>query len=160
MPQLLEKKLIAFLIQHNEYAVSVDQVGSIERVLPITRVPSAPKFVKGVINLRGVITPVIDLKEKLHQTTTELTEQTRILIVHIGSLTVGLMVEGANDVVDIETEQIEPPPETVDTEILDYIDGVLKLPGRLLILLNISCLLETEETVASTVKMKRLSNGQ
>lgn len=160
MPQLLEKKLIAFLIQHNEYAVSVDQVGSIERVLPITRVPSAPKFVKGVINLRGVITPVIDLKEKLHQTTTELTEQTRILIVHIGSLTVGLMVESANDVVDIETEQIEPPPETVDTEILDYIDGVLKLPGRLLILLNISCLLETEETVASTVKMKRLSNGQ
>jgi len=160
MPQIVDKKLIAFLIHHNEYAVSVDQVGSIERVLPITRVPSAPKFVKGVINLRGVITPVIDLKEKLHQITTELTEETRILIVHIGSLTVGLMVEGANDVIDIETEQIEPSPETVDTEILDYIDGVLKLPGRLLILLNISCLLETEEAIESTVKMKRLSYGQ
>src|SRR5690625_1913906 len=78
MQPLLENKLIAFLVNQNEYAISVDEVGSIERVLPITRVPSAPKYVKGVINLRGIITPVIDLKKKLHNESTKRSEERRV----------------------------------------------------------------------------------
>lgn len=147
MQELLENKLIVFLINDNEYAISVERVGSIERVLSITRVPSAPKFVKGVINLRGVITPVIDLKAKLHNKPTEFTEQTRILIVHLETITIGLIVDGANDVVDIEASLVKPPPETVDTDIIDYIQGVIKLPNRLLTLLNINRLLYDVEKV-------------
>lgn len=141
MQELLENKLIVFLINGNEYAVSVEQVGSIERVLSIKRVPSAPKFVKGVINLRGVITPVIDLKAKLHDKPTEFTEQTRILIVHLETITIGLIVDGASDVVDIQSDLVKPPPETVDADLIDYIQGVIKLPNRLLTLLNINRLL-------------------
>lgn len=141
MQKILENKLIVFVINGNEYAISVERVGSIERVLPITRVPSAPKFVKGVINLRGVITPVIDLKTKLHNEPTEFTEQTRILIIHLDTTTIGLIVDEANDVVDINSDQIKPPPETVDTDFNDYIHGVIKLPNRLLTLLNINQLL-------------------
>lgn len=140
--EILENKLIVFLINQNEYAITVDQVGSIERVLPITRVPSAPKYVKGVINLRGVITPVIDLKAKLHGKSTEFTDQTRILIVHIETITIGLIVDGASDVIDIQTEQVVAPPETVHTDVLDFIEGVIKLPERLLILLDITRLLD------------------
>src|SRR5690625_2751986 len=99
---LLENKLIVFQLANEEYAISVQSVGSIERILPITRVPSTPSFVKGVINLRGVVTPVIDLKEKLKQTHTEFTEQTRIIIVHIDEITVGFIVDSANDVIDIK----------------------------------------------------------
>ena len=141
MQKTLENKLIVFDVNENEYAMSVEQVGSIERVLSITRVPSAPKAVKGVINLRGVITPVIDLKEILHHKSTEFTEQTRILIVHLESITIGLIVDGASDVVDVDTNQVKSPPETVDTDLIDYIQGVIKLPNRLLTLLNINRLL-------------------
>ncbi len=158
MQPLLENKLIAFLVNQNEYAISVDEVGSIERVLPITRVPSAPKYVKGVINLRGIITPVIDLKKKLHNKSTKFTDQTRILIVHIESLTVGLIVEGANDVIDIQTEQIETPPETVESDVLDYIEGVIKLPKRLLILLDMAYLLNDSDDIESTQELKRLQH--
>lgn len=141
MQGMLENKLIVFVINGNEYAISVEQVGSIERVLSITRVPAAPKAVKGVINLRGVITPVIDLKEKLHHKPTEFTEQTRILIVHLDTITIGLIVDGASDVVDVDTNQVKPPPETFGTDLIDYIQGVIKLPKRLLTLLNINRLL-------------------
>jgi|SRR5690625_269284 len=157
MQEMLENKLIVFLINESEYAISVDQVGSIERVLPITRVPSTPKYVKGVINLRGVITPVIDLKEKLHQESTEFTDQTRILIVHMDTITIGLIVDSANDVVDVQTDEIEPPPETVESEVMDYIDGVIKRPKRLFILLNIKRLLNImnqKEEVKSTSEVK------
>ena len=71
-----ENKLIVFQLENEEYALSVQHVGSIERLLPITRVPSTPPFVKGVINLRGVVTPVIDLKKRFHGVDTEFTNQT------------------------------------------------------------------------------------
>src|SRR5699024_2923795 len=88
-----------------------------------------------------LITPVIDLKEKLYHQPTEFTEQTRILVVHLESITIGLIVDGASDVVDVDTNQVKPPPETVGTDLIDYIQGVIKFPNRLLTLLNINRLL-------------------
>lgn len=134
---VLQNKLIVFELENEEYAISVKSVGSIERILPITRVPSTPKFVKGVINLRGVVTPVIDLKQRLKNKDTDFTEQTRIIIVHIGEITVGLIVDAANDVIDIHEDQIEPPPEAVGTVAVDYINGVVKMNKRLFILLDL-----------------------
>src|SRR5690625_4424194 len=93
-----DEKLIIFRVENEEYAVSIKYVGSIERIEKITRVPGSPSFVKGVINLRGVITPVIDIKERFHQRETEFTEQTRIIIIHIEDMTVGFIVDEANDV--------------------------------------------------------------
>ena len=78
--ELLDNKLIVFKLRGEEYAISVRNVGGIERILPITRVPSTASFIKGVINLRGVVTPVIDLKEKFHQQETEFTDQTKLLL--------------------------------------------------------------------------------
>lgn len=143
--ELLENKLIVFQLEGEEYAISVQSVGSIERILPITRVPSTPSFVKGVINLRGVVIPVIDLKERFYQKNTEFTEQTRIIIVHIDDITIGLIVEEANDVVDIQSSQIEPPPESVGTVEVEYINGVVKLEKRLLILLELTKVLNKKD---------------
>src|SRR5690625_2213242 len=143
--ELLDNKIIIYQIESEEYAVSVQHVGSIERVLPITRVPNTPKFVKGVINLRGIVTPVIDLKERFYQKETKFTDQTRIIIVTMEDVTVGLIVDGANDVIDIHSEQIEPPPEAVGSMVVDYISGVVKLDKRLLILLDLPKVLNKSE---------------
>lgn len=143
--ELLENKLIVFQLEGEEYAISVQSVGSIERILPITRVPSTPAFVMGVINLRGVVIPVIDLKERFYQKQTEFTEQTRIIIVHIDGITVGLVVDEANDVIDIQSDQIEPPPESVGTVEVEYINGVVKLEKRLLILLELTKVLNKRD---------------
>lgn len=143
----LDNKLIVFRLEGEEYAISVQSVGSIEKILPITRVPSTPSFVKGVINLRGVVTPVIDLKERFYQKETEFTEQTRIIIVHVKDITVGLIVDEANDVIDINSNQIEPAPETVGTVEVEYINGVIKLEKRLLILIDLQKVLKKTEMV-------------
>lgn len=141
----LDNKVIVFQLEDEEYAIPVHSVGSIERVLPITRVPSTAPFVKGVINLRGVVTPVIDLKHKLKDKETIFDDQTRIIIVNIREVTVGLIVDSANDVLDIRREDIEPSPETIGQEVKEFIDGVVKMDNRLFILLDLDKILFEEE---------------
>src|SRR5690625_1108275 len=114
---VLENKLIVFKLHGEEYAVSVRNVGSIERILQITRVPSTASIVKGVINLSGVVTPIIDLKQRFYQQETTYTEQTRIIIVNLNDISVGFIVEEANDVVDVTEDQIEPAPEVVGSKV-------------------------------------------
>lgn len=134
---VIDNKYIVFELEEEEYAIPVEAVGSIERIIPITRVPSTPSFVKGVVNLRGVVTPVIDLKEKFKGKPIEYDAQTRIIIVNINEITVGFIVDSANDVIDINKEDVEPSPETIDTEVTDFIDGVVKMNNRLFILLDL-----------------------
>jgi len=143
--ELLDNKIIVYQLEDEEYAIPVTYVGSIERILPITRVPRTPKFVKGVINLRGVVTPVIDLKERFYEQETKFTDQTRIIIVNVNEITVGIIVDGAKDVIDIQADQIEPAPEAVGAAVVDYITGVVKIEKRLLILMDITKVLNKEE---------------
>ncbi|WP_368654836.1 chemotaxis protein CheW [Ornithinibacillus sp. 4-3] len=139
------KKVIVFQLKDEEYAVSVDQVGSIERLQSITRVPQTADFVKGVINLRGVVTPVIDLRARFGIEESEYTNATRIIIVYLEDMEVGLIVDVANDVIDIPEDSIGAAPEVVGAVDVDYIAGVAKLEKRLLILLDIQKVLSTEE---------------
>ncbi|WP_096269869.1 chemotaxis protein CheW [Paucisalibacillus globulus] len=140
-----EKKVIVFQLKDEEFAVSVQQIGSIERIQSITRVPNTEKFVKGVINLRGVVTPIIDLRTRLGIEETEYNDSTRIIIVYLDDMEVGLIVDAANDVIDIPTQTIEPAPEVIGVVNQDYIEGVAKLENRLLILLDLRKILTAEE---------------
>ncbi|TFB23191.1 purine-binding chemotaxis protein CheW [Filobacillus milosensis] len=139
------QKYIVFQLKDEYYGVPVNVVGSIERIQRITRVPNTPSFIKGVINLRGVVTPIIDLRERFNMEPEEYSEQTRIIIVHLDGIDVGLIVDGANDVVDLNQDAIEPPPEVIGQVSVDYIKGVSKNDNRLLILLNLERVLSTEE---------------
>lgn len=140
-----EQKVIVFQLDDEEYAVSVEQVGSIERLQPITRVPQTADFVKGVINLRGVVTPVIDLRVRFGIGAADETEATRIIIVYLDDMEVGLIVDAANDVIDIPENIVEPAPEVVGTVDVDFIEGVAKLEDRLLILLDLQKVLTRAE---------------
>lgn len=137
-------KSIVFELNNEEYALPVTLVGAIERMMPITRIPGAPAFVKGVLNLRGVVTPIIDLRHRFGFPETEQTENTRTIIIQHDQKDVGLIVDAAYDVIDIPHSSIEPAPETVGTVRIDYIDGVCKYKERLFILLNIDEILSTE----------------
>ncbi|WP_156855435.1 chemotaxis protein CheW [Oceanobacillus sp. AG] len=134
-------KVIVFQLQDEEYALPVEYVSAIERIQPITRVPRAEEFVKGVINLRGVIIPIIDLRLRFGMAETELTEENRIIIVKKNGFEVGLIVDTASDVIDLALDEMEPNPEVVGSEAADYIDGVSKIEDRLLILLNLKKIL-------------------
>lgn len=142
---MTQLKVIVFQIENEEYAVPVNQVGSIERLESITRVPRTEKFVKGIINLRGIIIPVIDLRLRFGMEETSYTELTRIIIIHLDQIEVGLIVDVANDVIDIPDDAIESAPEVVGTIHVDYISGVAKLDKRLIILLDLQKILATEE---------------
>lgn len=143
--QVQDKKVIVFQLKDEEYAVSVEQVGSIERIQSITRVPQTAAFVKGVINLRGVVTPIIDLRVRFGIEETAFNELSRIIIVYLDDMEVGLIVDEANDVIDIPENVIEPAPEVIGTVDVDYIEGVAKLDNRLLILLDLQKVLSKEE---------------
>lgn len=142
-------KLIVFQLKDKEYAIPVNQVRSIEKVEHITRVPSTEKFVKGVINLRGVITPIIDLRTRFDLEEESFSESTRIIIVGFNDLEVGFIVDLANDVIDIPASSIEPTPEIVGVEEAEYINGVAKVGKRLLILIDLERILMTKDHVST-----------
>ncbi|WHY99181.1 chemotaxis protein CheW [Peribacillus simplex] len=141
-----DMKVIVFQIKDKEYAIPVDKVSGIEKLMHITRVPKAVKFVKGVINLRGVITPIIDLRVRFCFEEVEYDESTMIIVVILDDMEVGLIVDSANDVLDIPVKSIEPQPEVVGHLASEYISGVAKIEKRLLVLINLEKALSLEMT--------------
>ncbi|NJP36331.1 chemotaxis protein CheW [Alkalicoccus luteus] len=141
-------KLIVFQLQDEEYGAEVDKVRSIERMQHITRVPGTPDFVEGVMNLRGVVTPIIDLRRRFRMNKRETTDTTRIIIVQVGEMEVGLIVDSANDVIDIQQSNIEAAPDSAAEADDSCIRGVVKLENRLLILLHLEKVLDADELIA------------
>lgn len=144
-----DMKVIVFKLGTEEYGIEVERVQTIERMLPITRVPKTYSFVKGVVNLRGVVIPVIDLRGRFSLPETEYTDQTRIIIVTVSDMQVGFIVDSANDVVDLNENDIETPPEIVGGIKAKYLRGVAKLEEeRLLIMLNLHEVLNKSEIIS------------
>lgn len=141
-------KVIVFELGEETYGVEVDKVKTIERMMPMTRVPKTPPFVKGVINLRGVVVPVIDLRGRFGLKEADYTEHSRIIIVSMEQLEVGLIVDSASNVIDINTDVIEEPPEIVGGIKAKYLQGVAKLSDEsLLVMLNLKEVLNKDEIV-------------
>ena len=143
-----EIKVIVFALGSEEFGVEVEKVRTIERMQPITRVPKTLPFIKGVINLRGIVIPIIDLRERFGIPQKEYSENTRIIIVAANELEVGLIVDSANDVMDVDSDNINDPPEIVGGIKAKYLRGVAKVTGdRLLVLLSLSEVLSRSEII-------------
>jgi purine-binding chemotaxis protein CheW len=138
-------KLIVFQLNGKEYGISVHYVHGIEKVQHITRIPGTAPFVKGVINLRGVVTPIIDLRKRFGIQECQYTDSTRVIIVALDDVEVGLIVDAANDVIDITEDSIEPSPVIVGVEDDEYVQGVTKVNNRLLILIDLAKILDKKE---------------
>ncbi len=141
--QLLQ--LVSFMIGDEEYGVDILLVQEIIRMLQVTKVPNAPDYVDGVINLRGRIIPVIDLRCKLGIERKEHDKNTRIVVVEVSGKTVGFIVDAVTEVLRIPESITEAPPEIVTGVNSEYIKAVGKLEDRLLILIDIEKILTTSE---------------
>jgi len=137
--------LATFILSGEEYGIDVRLVQEIIRVSEITQVPRAPAFIKGVINLRGRIIPVIDLKRKLGLgEVSEAARQSRIVVVKVRDRLVGLLVDGASQVLKVPVASVEAAPEEVVEIDANYIRGVAKLENRLIILMDLAKVLALE----------------
>lgn len=140
-------KVIVFQLADKEYAIPISNVQGIEKLMHITRVPKTRPYVKGVINLRGVVTPIIDLRERFGLSSQKLDDSVRIIIIQLDEIEVGFIVDSANDVIDIPLSAIEPQPEVVGVKEESFISGVSKIQNRLLILLHLDKVLDLPESV-------------
>ena len=141
-----EVQLVVFKIGEEEFGVEINQVREIVKLVSITRMPRAPVFIEGVVNLRGQIITVIDLAKRLDLPSTGKTEATRIMVVEVGEDTVGMIVDSVSEVLRLSKDDIEDTPALIDTEVHEkYLRGVGKSEDRLLILLDLNEVLSTEE---------------
>ena len=138
-------QLVSFSIGEEEFGVDILKVQEINRMLDVTRVPNAPEYVDGVINLRGKVIPIINLRRRFGMERKERDKNTRIVVVEIGGRVVGFVVDAVREVLRIPSGVTEPPPSLVGGVRSEYITAVGKLEDRLLILLNLEKLLNAEE---------------
>jgi purine-binding chemotaxis protein CheW len=141
-------QVVSFALGSEEYGVDIAQVQEINRMVTITHVPQAPQFMEGVINLRGRLIPIIDLRTRFGMERAERTKNTRIVVTEIGSKRLGMVVDSVSEVLRIPVEQIEDAPDLVAGVDTEYIRGVGKLDDRLIILLDLGRVISAEEKTA------------
>jgi purine-binding chemotaxis protein CheW len=141
--QLLQ--LVSFNIGDEEFGVDILKVQEIIRTVEVTRVPNSPDFVDGVINLRGKVIPIIQLRKRFGMPSRERDKNTRIIVVELEGKIVGFVVDGVSEVLRIPASVTEAPPALIGGLQADYITAIGKLEDRLLILLNLEKVLSTEE---------------
>jgi purine-binding chemotaxis protein CheW len=143
------EKFLTFNLGGEQYGLEILKVREIIGIMDITRVPRTPEFVRGVINLRGKVIPVIDLRNKFGMPMVEDTEQTCIIVVDLSfennSLLMGIIVDSVSEVLDIDVEDIEDTPIFGSAVSTDFIKGIAKTRGGVKILLNIEEVLTTAE---------------
>lgn len=131
-----EVQVVAFKLRKEEYGFNILNVQEIKGLTDITRVPFASDFIKGVINLRGSVLPVVDLKKRLSLQDTPYTESTRIVIVKIDDISVGMIVDAVTEVITLDAARIDKTKE-VDNDASRFITGIGKEDDRLIIMLNL-----------------------
>lgn len=155
MEAILEDfKSVVFRVGNEEFGLPIQQVLSIERMQSITAVPKMPKYVVGVINLRGIVTPIVDLRKALLEREAQEKDTTRIIVVNVDDNPIGLVVDAATDVLDIPPDSIQQLNLSRDYHAA-YLLGIAKLNARLLILIDINNLLQNITTLDELKKVKK-----
>ncbi|MEA3465572.1 MAG: chemotaxis protein CheW [Thermodesulfobacteriota bacterium] len=134
-------KYLTFHMFEENYGIEIRFVTEIIGIQRITEVPDMPAFIKGVVNLRGKVIPVMDVRARFSIPAREYDERTCIIVVQLNTTSVGLVVDKVNEVVDIPPQNIEPPPRTSVGNSTEYIQGMGKMGDRVIILLNVGKLL-------------------
>jgi len=143
-------QVVSFKLGAEEFAVDILLVQEINRIVDITPVPKAPTFVEGVINLRGKIVPILDLRKRFGFPDADTTDQSRIIVVDVQDRVLGLVVDSVSEVLQIPAHILEPPPSLVAGVSASYIKGVGKIEDRLLILLDLGKVLGEQATEGGT----------
>jgi purine-binding chemotaxis protein CheW len=140
-----ELQLVAFCLQGEEFAINIQQVREVLKLTQITPLPQSLYFIEGVINLRGEVIPVVDLRKRFQISDSEKNDNTRIIIVEIDESLVGLIVDSVSEVLHLSAAAVDPPPKRLAGTRTEFIAGVGKLDERLIIILDINRILSTDE---------------
>lgn len=140
-----EGKYLTFVLGTEEYGIEILKVREIIGIMDITSVPQTPDYMKGVINLRGKVIPVIDLRLKFAMTEEEYTQETCTIVVEVNSSLIGIIVDTVSEVVDVGSEEIEETPQFGQGIDTDFITGLGKVNEKIIILLDIEKVMSTEE---------------
>jgi purine-binding chemotaxis protein CheW len=144
----MEQQLVVFELANEFYGINIAVVESIIKMQAITQLPQTPVYVRGVTNLRGSVLPVIDLRARFALEAKEDTRQTRIIIVTMDNIKVGVVVDGVSEVLRISDETIEPLPPMINSVNSVFLKGIARLESRLIILLELGKVLELGEQQA------------
>ncbi len=142
---MAEVQLVVFNLCNEEYGVDIMQVKEIVNYMVPVKVPNAPEFIEGIINLRSEIIPIINLKKRFNIEGQEIEENKRIIVMNINEKKVGFVVDDASEVISIDNESIEPAPDIVTGVDRKYITGIGKSGERILIILELDKLFSEEE---------------
>ena len=138
-------QVVSFRLGNEEYGVDIAQVQEIIRMVEVTHVPRAPHFMEGVINLRGQLIPIIDLRTRFGMPRIKSTKSTRIVVTDIGNKRVGIVVDSVSEVLNIPIEHVEDAPEMIAGVGTEYIQGVGKVNDRLIIMLDLTMVITGDE---------------
>ncbi len=142
------KSVLWFTLGFEEYAIKVDHVQTVLDELNLTPVPNTPKFVLGVINLRGVIIPVIDLKEMFQMGKSE-TKTTTSIMLEVDNMKVGLAVDSVKEVLDIDFSALQPPPPSLSGLGAEYVRGIHRMGQRILIVIELQKVIQIAKEMIS-----------
>ena len=140
-----EKQLVIFSLTSESYGVDIGTVSEIIRLQGITKVPRTPRFVEGVINLRGKVIPVVNMRKIFYLPDGEHTKETRIVVVDIEGQQIGMMVDAVTEVLRIPADSVEPPSSLITTADSDYLLGIAKLKDRMITLLDLNKILSHDQ---------------
>ncbi len=141
----MEQQLVVFELANEFYGIDIAVVESIIKMQAITQLPQTPCYIKGVTNLRGTVLPVIDLRTRFGLASQPDTKQTRVIIVTMGKIKVGVMVDDVSEVLRVPDQSIEPLPPMVNSVNADFLKGIVRLEDRLIILLEVAKVLDLQE---------------
>ncbi|GAB4278609.1 MAG: chemotaxis protein CheW [Candidatus Rifleibacteriota bacterium] len=145
-----EGKYLSFRIGNEAYGIEIRHVTEIVGIQKITEVPDMPEYVKGVINLRGSVVPVVDVRLRFHMKPVEYDDRTCVIVVSIEDSPIGLVVDAVKEVVSIPAEKISPAPSVARGEIARYIKGIGRFENDVIILLSMDKLLFDEKLTQAT----------
>jgi len=145
-----DQQFLTFNLADEYYGVDILKVQEIKGYTTVTRIPNTPDYLKGVLNLRGTIVPIVDLRMKFGMGTTEPTSFTVVVVVNVRNRVMGFLVDAVSDVLDLNAKNIQPPPELGSAVDIDFVAGIGNANDRLVTLLDIDRVL-TEDEVADVV---------
>jgi len=143
-----EIQLAVFLLEQQPYAVDIEKIKQIIRPLKITKLPKAPDFLEGVVNLRGVVIPVIDLRKRFNLEPRPDEKNTKVIIASVSKKIIGIIVDDVTEVVPIPKNEIQPPPRVVKGVEAGYVLGVCRYKDDILLILNLDEILTAEEKIS------------
>jgi purine-binding chemotaxis protein CheW len=145
----LVTQFVGFRLDNEDYAIAITKIQEIILMKPITRIPEVPAFIEGLINLRGSVIPIVNLRKRFGLAPRGVDDETRTIVVNIHDKTVGCIVDAVTQVMRINRDQIQPPPLSVLAISHQYIAGLARLEDRLLIVLDIDRLFDEQSVVVS-----------